>query len=1062
MVTFPADLSVTEIGNFAFSNFEYVDKTPAELEFDDAEKVKQWFIGDATITKVIIPEGVKKIGAYAFANLTALEEIVLPSTLESIEYGAFYNCTSLEKITFSGENNLKIISQNAFERCDLQGTLELPSICVISDYAFAGNRDLKAVVTTNALQSIGQYAFAGCKSLNKVTITAATVKYGTYAFTGCEALKEFYVNAAVLPEGMFYECKNLESVTIGPEVNDIGAFAFRDTNVSKFIVSEGNKTYKVQSADYILSADEKTLVAVAATLSGNFSANNIGGTAVTGLAKGAFSHNTKLTSITLPSVTWVGEYAFGSAESVTKVTLGELTSIGEYAFFETSITQLPKFTAATEIGRYAFSHTKLTSVTIPDGMNIAEGVFSECMKLTSVTVGDDVVIGKFAFQVSVDNIFQVLNYNQGGEKYFYYDFNAPLTRLTIGKNAVIGDNAFANAANLTSVTLGAGAQIGKQAFYNCTDLARIDLSKAISIGDYAFSGDEYYICLDENMQVPAVSKEGQYMTTEHASALTSVDLSAATSVGEYAFALCRKLSTVKLGDGVTELEQYTFAGCSRLSSINLNKVVSIGEYCFMETEALSSINLSSAVMVGKYAFVNGKVLSSVTFKPITEEDTATVDVGEGAFAYCGALRTVKNMSSVGSLGDYAFAYADVREADLSNATNIGTQAFIKEKMTKFQVKLGEKLQTLGDNPFAMCAVESFHIVEETEFNGTVHKTNIYTYDISDTVKVIDGSLYCKIKTGLELITYAGINPEDVQVAEDTVRITAMAFAGSDVKMVTLPYTVAAIGHKAFFDCDELKILVFQSYDAPILEEEFDPAYYECLEHLPGSGDYGTYTDYDGTEVQIKPMGMLPYFMWNVTNGMYSNVYYGANFVDYVGYVSDKLMMVRPVNGQYYDTFIMNQYFDLAVEGAAAADDVTLAAIQAINKIPDRVVYEHKAIVEAARAAYNKIATLSQQALVSNYDKLLQAEQRILALTPVEETAPVVEEEPASWGWIVAVVACVIVLLGGGAAACILLLGKKKPAAQEAVVCEAEAQAVPASQEEPSAEAEAIEETPSEE
>ncbi|MBQ4641001.1 MAG: leucine-rich repeat protein [Oscillospiraceae bacterium] len=1025
VVTFPEDLSLTEIGNFAFANFEYIEKTEEELAFDDAEAVKQWYIGNSTITKVIVPEGVKKIGAYAFANLTALEEIVLPSTLESIEYGAFYGCSALQKVTFSGENNLVVISQNAFEKCDLRGTLELPKICVISDYAFAGNQKLKGIVTSDALQSIGQYAFAGCKALEDVTVTADTVKYGTYAFTGCEALTEFYVNAAVLPEGMFYECKNIQTVTVGPQVNDIGEFAFRDTKISTFVVSEGNSTYKVGSADYVLSADEKTLVAVAATLTGEFSAKNTGGATITGIAKGAFSHNRKLTSVTLPSVTWVGEYGFGSAESVAAVTLGDLTSIGEYAFFETAITQLPKFAADTQIGRYAFSHTKLTSVSVPNGMQLPEGVFSECLELTSVTIGDDVVLGNFAFQVSVDNVFQVLNYDEDGEKYFYYDFDAPLTELTIGKSVVIGDNAFANAANLVSVTLGEGAQIGKQAFYNCPDLTDIDLSKAVVIGDYAFSGDEYYICLDENMQVAAVSKDGQYMTTQHASALTSVDLSAATSVGEYAFALCKDLVDAKLGDGVTELKQYTFAGCAALTSINLEKLTAIGEYCFMETESLESADLTGAVTVGDYVFVNGKALSQVIFKPITEESPETVTVGEGAFAYCAALSDVQNMNALGSLGDHAFAYSGVVAADLSGATHIGTQAFIKEELTKFTLTLGENLRTLGDNPFTMCDVGSFHKIEETEFNGTVHTNTVYTYDISDTVKVIDGSLYCRIATGLELITYAGVNHEDIKVADGTVRITAMAFAGSDAQMVTLPHTVGAIGHKAFYGCNQLETVIFQSYDAPILEEEFDPTYYESLEHLPGSGDYGTYTDYEGNEIQIEPMGMLPYFMWNSTGGMYSNVYYGANFVDYVGYMADKLMLVHPVNGQHYDSFIMGQYFELSLEGPAAADDVTLAAIDAINNIPERVVYEHKDIVEVARAAYDKIATIAQQALVNNYDKLLQAEQRVLALTPEEAPAPVEEEENTSNMLMNCVTLGVVLLACIGTAVYVLLRKRQK-------------------------------------
>ena len=238
----------------------------------------------------------------------------------------------------------------------------------------------------------------------------------------------------------------------------------------------------------------------------------------------------------------------------------------------------------------------------------------------------------------------------------------------------------------------------------------------------------------------------------------------------------------------------------------------------------------------------------------------------------------------------------------------------------------------------------------------------------------------------------------------------MALAGSDVKMLTLPFTIGAVGHKAFYDWNNLEIVVFQCYDAPILEEEYDPTYYDSLEHIPGSGDYGTYTDYDGTEVQIEPMGLIPYFMWNVSGGMYSNVFYGANFVDYVGYVEEKLMMVRPVNGEHYDSFIMNQYFDLALEGPAAPDDVTMAAIRAIKAIPERVTLDDRGLVEAARAAYNKIATLAQQALVTNYADLITAEQRITALASAEQTTEAPVENKGLPVFVIVLIIAVVVLL----------------------------------------------------
>ena len=993
LVTIPEDLRLTEIGNFAFSNFDYVAKTEEELAFDDAEQTKQWFIGDATITKVIIPEGVEKIGAYAFANLTALEEVVLPSTLEAIEYGAFYNCTSLKKISFSSDNNLKIINQNAFEGCALEGTIDLSSVCIISDYAFAGNQKLEGIKTGDALISIGGYAFAGCKKLSDITITASKVKYGSYAFTGCESIKEFTVNASVLPEGMFYECDNLEKLVIGKEVNEIGAFAFRDTKISKFEIAKGNRTFETPTGEYILADKGKELVAVVPTLSGEFSAATMGGNdKVEVVGNGAFSHNTKINSIVLPNVYEVGDNAFAQNENLTNIQLGKLEYIGEYAFFEVPITELPNFDKGTDIGKYAFAYTDITSVTIPNRMDIAEGVFSECDKLTTVVIGNDVTLGKYAFGTNKDESFKIESYNEGDSKRFYYTFATALTSLTIGKNVVIGENAFANAASLVDVTLGANAEIGYMAFYNCDSLTNIDLSKVKSIGDYAFSGDVYNVCLDDAMAYAAVSAEGTYLYTYYAPNLVNIDLTSAESVGAYAFAYCRELVNANLGEEIKNIPEYAFAGCIALQNINLAKVETIGDYAFMEDDLLAA-DLSSAETIGEYAFVNNKNLTSLTL------NEKGVDLAEGAFAYAAALANVTNLGKAKNIGDYAFAYTSIVNIDLSETETVGTQAFLKEVMTPVTVTLGKDIVSLGDNPFAMCQVAPFSTVGEEEINDVKFEVPVYTYEISDTVKVVDGSLYSKVPMGWELIIYTGLNPEHVKIPEDTCRITSMAFVGSDVQMVQAPFTVEAIGHKAFFDCNALHTVILGSYNAPIMEEEYDPTYYDSFEHVPGSGDYGTYTDYEGNEVAITGMGLIPYFMWNVTGGLYHNVFYGANFVDYVGYVEDKLTLIHPVNGQHYDSFIMNQYFDVRIEGQQAPDEAAAAAIHAIKQIPERVTWNDKALVEAARVAYDKVATTLQQGLVSNYSDLVSAEQRIKLLDPAnqenEEVEGSTEDQDAS-------------------------------------------------------------------
>ncbi len=1035
LVDVPADLNLREIGPFCFSNFEYVMKTPEELAIDDQETSKQWFIGDSTITKVVLPEGIEKINAYAFANLTALEEIVLPSTLESIEYGAFYGCSSLQKITFSDKNNLMIVSQSAFEGCDLRDTIDLSSICVIGDYAFAGNQKMTGINLGKNILTIGQYAFAGCKALKDVKIEADKVKYAAYCFTGCESLKEFYVNSSVLPEGMFYECEAMTKVTIGPDVNDIGVFAFRDTAIESFEIKKKNKTFKVQTADHIITKDGETIIAVSPLTKGEFNEGSIpAGDKISTIGKGAFSHNQKITSVTLDKVTEIGEYGLASNKNLSAVKLGELKKIDDYAFFEASITEMPNFTEKTKIGKYAFSHTKLQSVTIPDGMTIKEGTFSECMDLATVVIGNDVELEKFAFSLNKDNAFKVEDYQQDGKKLFKYVFSSPLTSLTIGKNAVIGENCFANAASLETISLGEGAELGKMAFYNMCSLKSVDLSKVKKIGDYAISGDVYYACLDDSMTVAAVNPEGFYYYTYHGPQIKTIDVSSAESIGEYAFAYCREATDVKLSEKIKEIPQYAFAGCASLKNINLDNVKTIGDYAFMEC-GLEKISAPAAKTVGKYAFVSNRLLANVALGEKTEE------IGEGAFSYCDPLAKVENLNVVETIGDYAFAYVALTEADLTGAVKLGKNVFLKEEITPFKVTLGEDLEKIGDNPFAMCKVEPFSKTETVKDKGEKKEVTTYNYEISDTVQVIDGSIYCKIGRGFELITFAGTETVDVNVAEDTTRISALAFAGSDVVRVKLPFTTTAIGHKAFFACDKLDMVIFGSYTAPNFEEEFDPNYYLSLENVPGSGDYGTYTDYEGNEVQINGLGIIDYFMWNVTGEMYSNVFYGANFKDYIGYVEDKITMVKPVNGQCYDSFICDQYFDLRIDGPAAPDSASVEAIMAIKAIPERVSLNDKALVKAARTAYDKLATLEQQALVNNYSDLVSAEQRLKALEAAEnkEKEPVTEEneknEKVSTGKIILIVAIALVIALAGAVVFLYIVYKEKVLAVMAPVKE---------------------------
>ena len=1016
-VSFPPTLAITEIGQFAFSNYDYVLKGPEdEISEEVPELSKIWFIGDNTIEEVVIPEGVETIGAYAFANLTALKKVVLPTTLEKIDYGAFYGCTSLQ--TVEGLENVKFINQDAFANCALKGTIKLDSAIAVSNNAFAGNKRIKEVVFTKQIQSIGSYAFRDNTALERILERAdgktgsivLSAKLGTGVFMNCTSLTEISINSAVIPAATFDGCKALTKVTLGSAVAVIGEYAFRATEVTSFTVENGNTVFYPQNdKPYLLNADGTEILLIAPATAGELVIDD---DRIVSIANNAAAGNKKLTSVIAPSVTKVGNYAFADCTRLKTVQLGALTAIGDYAFYNTSINVLPSFASLGSIGAYSFSCTKITSVAIPDGMTVGRGAFQECKSIASVTVGDGAVIGADAFRLDKEyNFTEGHSYVlENGKKVFYYEYTSPLTSLTIGENVTIGSAAFKGAAVIEHIELGAGAKIGAEAFYNACSLKSIDLSAVISIGDRAFSGDIIYDFSDGNYSVPAMTDDGNYIYRFFAPDLTRVDLSSLTKIGENAFAYCLQLSEVVLGNDLTEIADFAFDGCKELSSIDLSNVKKIGSNSFTGTK-LQALTLTNAVSIDSYAFANIGTLISVAL------GDGEVTIGEGAFASCAKLATVSNMKNVVSLGDYAFAKTAIVSADLSSATYIGEQAFLKDSFTDFTVVIGDCLENIGDNPFAMCHLVPFSTTVTETANGKDYVNELFTFDINDKIRVINGSLYRVVPKGLELIAYAGTDT-DVTVADNTVRIAAMAFAGTNVSKVVLPYTVASIGHKAFFGCKDLKLVSFNSYKAPILEEEYDITYFITGQNLPATGEY-EFAGHDGSILIYEGLGVVPYFMWNVSD-LPSNIYYGANFVDYIGHGDGDLVMVCPVNGLYYDSFVLNQYFGLHIDGAAAADEITLAAILAINNLPEKITLADKALVEFARAAYDKISTHEQRALVTNYDKLVQAEKRIKDLEYLNQQDkpedPAVPEGETAASLPIEIILCIVF----GAATAVLL------------------------------------------
>jgi acetyltransferase-like isoleucine patch superfamily enzyme len=963
---------------------------------------------------------------------------------------------------------------------------------------------MTSVTVPKSSQSLGIGAFADNEFLANVTCGAAKMKIGAYAFQNCKVLNNVEINASVIAAYAFYDCAKLSDVTIGKDVAVIGEFAFTGTNVSTFKVQSGGViTLDPVNSANLLKNNELILVAPkGATMDYETSAMAI--------AAGAFAGNTVIETVKALNVETLGDYAFAECANLKTVDMPNVKKVGNYAFAGTSLKAMPTSENLKTIGDYAFAGTLLETVTVLDGATVGKQAFASywvegdgyrytAETLKTVVIGDDVVLGDGAFEAPVymatyentESLYYYAPYsyylqdkdgnyvNENGEivadakdavtyTYYRYDFSkagagivpSVLNSVTIGENVDVGKYAFAGNAKLQSLVLGEGTKLAdyafmNSAFYDANVLKTVDLSGVVSIGEYAFSGSSLYdyqviktmsgtedtpkeFIVNAYKLVYDYEKGEEritaYKTSNFAPIFEEADLSGAKEIGEGAFAYNEKLKKVTLSNELEAIPEYAFALCASLGDVALTESIkSIGKYAFYQTAVKGEdVDLRNVETIGEYAYANSK-LTKVEFK-------TGAKIEDGAFKDCELLSDV-DVSEVSYFGAEAFYNTALTKADLTSATYVGDFAFGESKVT--EITFGKNIEELGENPFYGCKIYTYGTTEDVYFNG--EKLDgltqaVETYAINDKLQVIDGVLYQKVKAGLELISYPMLKEGKAYVVEEgTTRISARAFAGSKLEDTTLPSTLKALGDKAFYECENLSVIVFKSYEAPILEEDYDGdrISYDCLAMTGRLGEY-------------VGLGIVKYYMWNATS-QYTNFYFGANFVDFIGDMNKHIVMVKPANGRNYKTFIFEQYFKTVVEGSNALMQETIRVISLINAIPSEITLSEEAVIMAAREAYDKIMTLEQKALVSNYSTLTNAESTLEYLklrneqpsqpeTPVD---PGEQEEPkkdGTVGFVVTIVILSAVVVGLGALSAFALVrggfitfdkfaGKKKGAKQ---------------------------------
>ena len=354
------------------------------------------------------------------------------------------------------------------------------------------------------------------------------------------------------------------------------------------------------------------------------------------------------------------------------------------------------------IGDYAFRQCyDLTSISIPDSITgIGNNPFLFCSRLTEINVSLD--------HPTIATINGVL-FSKPDRRLVFYPMKLEDEHYRIPKGIrVIGDSAFSYCDALHSVTIpDTVTTIGALAFSASRYITTIEMPNSITrIGDHAFSN----CMLLKEITIP----------------------DGVVSIGDEAFRNCFYLKSITIPDSVTEIGDNPFQKCERLKEILVSPnhpflesvdgvlfnrqdkqllcypcgitdkeyiipdgVREIGNYAFAFNSALKSVIIpDSVVSIGKGAFEYSDVLTEIK---IPEGVTS---IGDNAFTYCTALKEITIPGSVVSIGQLAFCNCEALTGIIipDGVKSIGYYAFGNcDALTSITVP--ESLTEIGDYAF---------------------------------------------------------------------------------------------------------------------------------------------------------------------------------------------------------------------------------------------------------------------------------------------------------------------------------------------------------------------------
>ena len=299
------------------------------------------------------------------------------------------------------------------------------------------------------------------------------------------------------------------------------------------------------------------------------------------------------------------------------------------------------------------------------------------------------------------------------------------------------------------------------------------------------------------------------------------DIYDVTSIGVGAFSQCTSLTSITIGNHVSNIGNMAFDRCTSLTSITIGSHVSnIGSWAFANCSSLTSITIPNSVTsIERSAFENCSSLTSIVIP------NSVTNVGERAFAFCSSLTSVTISNNLASIQNLVFYQCSSLTSVTipENITSINSDAFEGcSSLTSitWNAKNCSDFSESKAAPFYYCLrIASFTFGNSVEYIPAYlccRMSNLSSITIPNCVTSIGVGAFsdCTSLTSITIpnsVTSIGVGAfrnctslTSITIGSHVSNIGNGAFANcSSLTSVTIPNSVTSIGFEAFYGCSSL-------------------------------------------------------------------------------------------------------------------------------------------------------------------------------------------------------------------------------------------------------------------